>query len=142
MGSVMSYINCPRCKSKESCFEDFYYKTGEVYVNCPECGYSLIHHFKRGEDGKLLKKDESKGFEFDNLIEETIEIKNPYGAYRVESVNGGATCGTLIKKADYTELAKNMKLELQKENNDIKGVFVSRLVKGKIKKETLYQKPE
>ena len=35
-----------------------------------------------------------------------------------------------------------MKLELQKENNDIKGVFVSRLVKGKIKKETLYQKPE
>ena len=37
MGSVLDFIECPNCKHEAS--DDFYYKTGEEYVNCGNCGY-------------------------------------------------------------------------------------------------------
>ena len=37
MGSVIDYIDCPNCGNEA--FSDFYYKTGEEYVNCNSCGY-------------------------------------------------------------------------------------------------------
>ena len=37
MGSVLDYIECPNCG--QEAFSDFYYKTGEEYVNCGNCGY-------------------------------------------------------------------------------------------------------
>ena len=37
MGSVIDHIECPNCK--QEAYSDFYYKTGEEYVNCNNCGY-------------------------------------------------------------------------------------------------------
>ena len=37
MGSVLDFIECPNCKHEAS--DDFYYKTGEEYIFCQNCGY-------------------------------------------------------------------------------------------------------
>ena len=37
MGSVIDYIECPHCG--QEAYIDFYYKTGEEYINCNKCGY-------------------------------------------------------------------------------------------------------
>jgi transcription elongation factor Elf1 len=36
MGSVIDNIECPNCNHEA--FSDFYYKTGEQYINCNNCG--------------------------------------------------------------------------------------------------------
>ncbi len=45
MASVSSNIKCPKCNSKD-CVQDLYYKTGEEYTNCPDCGYSKVFSHK------------------------------------------------------------------------------------------------
>ena len=68
MGSVIDYNkDCPRCK-QENCIYEFWYKTGEEFFHCPDCGYHREFRYKRGEDGMPLRKDENKDFDFDNLI--------------------------------------------------------------------------
>ena len=49
MGSVIGNIECTRCGSEE-CFEDYYYKTGEVYISCPDCGYHYSSFIKRNDE--------------------------------------------------------------------------------------------
>jgi uncharacterized C2H2 Zn-finger protein len=137
MGSVIDYIECPRCK-EENCLDDFYYKTGEEYINCPDCGYHRVFHYKRDENGNFLKKDEAKGYEFENLISEEVHIENPYGAYRVESILGGATCGTLATDDDYQKFVSEI-VSLINQKHDIKEVVVSRLVGEKIEKEIVFK---
>ena len=44
MGSVIDYIECPNCK--QEAFSDFYYKTGEDYINCGSCGYHYAQTLK------------------------------------------------------------------------------------------------
>lgn len=128
MGSVIDYNDeCPRCKNT-NCFDDYYYKTGEEYFMCPDCGYYRAFHYKRDENGEYLKKDELKGYEFDNLIEEEILIDNPYGVYIVESSSGGGSMGVLEMEKDYEELKSKITSE---------KVTVSRLVGDKIEKEKL-----
>ena len=53
MGSVLDHIECPECKCEEAT-HDFYYKSGEEYVNCPRCGY----HYSQTR--KINPKDEKK----------------------------------------------------------------------------------
>ena len=55
MGSVIDYIECPNCK--QEAFSDFYYKTGEDYINCSNCGYHYAQTLKRDEDGKFVTED-------------------------------------------------------------------------------------
>ena len=136
MGSVIDYIECPRCK-EENCLDDFYYKTGEEYINCPDCGSHRVFHYKRDENGNFFKKDEAKGYEFENLISEEVHIENPYGAYRVESTLGGATCGTLATDDDYQKFVSEI-VSLTNQKHDIKEVVVSRLVGEKIEKEVVF----
>ena len=45
MGIVIDYIDCPNCGNEA--FSDFYYKTGEEYVNCNHCGYRRTAELKR-----------------------------------------------------------------------------------------------
>ena len=137
MGCVIDFIECPRCK-QESCLDDFYYKTGEEYINCPDCGYHRVFHYKRDENGAFLKKDESKGYEFENLISEEVHIENPYGAYRVESTLGGATCGTLATDDDYQNFVSEI-VSLTNQEHNLKEVVVSRLVGEKIDKEVIFK---
>lgn len=137
MGSVISYIECPRCK-QENCMDDFYYKSGEEYVDCPDCGYHRSFHYKRGDDGNFLRKDETKGFEFENLIPEEIHLENPYGAFRVETIHGGATCGTLETDEDYQKFISEI-VSITNQEHDIKEAVVSKLVGDEIKKEVVFQ---
>jgi len=136
MGSILDYIECPRCK-QENCVDDIYYKTGEESIFCPNCGYQRSFFYKE-VDGKYLKKDESKGYEFENLVSEEVHIENPYGVYRVESTLGGASLGTLETEEDYEKFVSEIKTSLLSKEHNIKEVVVSRLVSDKIQKEILF----
>jgi hypothetical protein len=133
----MGNIECPNCKS-EDCFEDYYYKSGEVYVFCISCGYYLSCFYKRDSKGKLITKDGSDNFKFDNLIPVRDEIKKPYASYSMEYTDGGGSAGSLRNKKQYDKLVSKVVSFTNQENNIVK-VTVSRLYRGKIKKEILYE---
>jgi Zn ribbon nucleic-acid-binding protein len=82
MGSVTDVIECPNCK--RNAMIDFYYKTGEEYVNCNKCGYFYSQSYKRDDDGKFVTEDGTENYSFDNLIVEEKELKNPLGAYMLK----------------------------------------------------------
>jgi Zn ribbon nucleic-acid-binding protein len=132
MGSVIDYIECPNCK--EEAFSDYYYKTGEEYINCSSCGYHYSYIIKRDDEGKMIKIDESKEFAIDNVVREEKELKEPYGAYRIKHYDSVATqCGSLSNESEYNDLVKNIK------DNDslIESASVSKLLNENIITETL-----
>jgi hypothetical protein len=123
MGSVIDYIECPKCKS-EDCHSDFYYKTGEEYLSCGECGYRRYFTIKEDSRDKKLNEMTQSDFELNELV-------NPWGAYRLKEIgNIGFTCGALESKEQYEELLKNVM-----ENIDFVDEFtLSRYVNEKIVK--------
>jgi Zn ribbon nucleic-acid-binding protein len=131
MGSVIDYIECPNCK--QEAFSDFYYKTGEEYINCNSCGYHYSQTFKRDENGKFITEDGTDNYNFDNLKYEVSGLKNPFGSYRLKVYQSPATqCGAFEKVDQYEEFKKNIE-------NDVEIEFcsVSRFVDGEIKVEIL-----
>ena len=116
MGSVLDYIECPNCKSEA--MSDFYYKTGEEYTNCGNCGYhrsAVIRNREKRLD--LLTDTDWK----------ITELKKPYGAYRLKTYNSVATqCGTLPNKKAYDQLKENIKDDVE-----IEFCAVSRYIRGK-----------
>ena len=122
MGSVIEYIECPNCEHEA--FSDFYYKTGEEYVNCSNCGYHYSSTIK--DRTKLLNE----------LTEDDYEIiysKDPYGAYKIKMYEGvGYTCGSLESEERLNELKNQCK-----QDNTIEYLQVSRFVDGEIKVETI-----
>ena len=122
MGSVLDFIECPNCKHEAS--DDFYYKTGEEYVNCGNCGYH--------RSATIVNRDKklSELTEEDWKVE---ELKNPYGAYRLKVYHSVATqCGSLENEEQYNEL----KLQLEGDV-EIESCSVSRFVDGEIKVEMI-----
>jgi Zn ribbon nucleic-acid-binding protein len=127
MGSVIDYIECPHCG--QEAYNDFYYKTGEEYVNCQNCGYHYSATYKTDDKGKYITKDGKDNTTFENLIMETKEIKNPYGAYRLKYYNSvGYQCGAIEDENDFNELKEQvMKLD------NVETFTVSRLIDDDIK---------
>ena len=122
MGSVLDFIECPNCKHEAS--DDFYYKTGEEYVNCGNCGYH--------RSATIVNRDKklSELTEDDWKVE---ELKNPYGAYRLKVYHSVATqCGSLENEEQYDEF----KLQLEGDV-EIEFCSVSRFVDGEIKVEMI-----
>ena len=122
MGSVIDYIECPNCK--QEAFSDFYYKTGEEYVNCNSCGYhrsvTIINR-----DKKLSELTEQDW--------EVTELKNPFGAYKLKVYHSPARqCGTLENEDQYNELKQSIQ-----EDVEIEFCSVSRFFDGEIKVEVL-----
>lgn len=133
MGSVIDYIECPNCEHEA--YNDFYYKTGEEYVICNNCGYHYSAQWKRDDNGNLITKDGTEDYSFDNCIMETKELKNPYGAYRIRYVDSvGYHCGSLENENDYEELKLTASLN---ENGAMEHVAISRYVNGEIVEEIL-----
>ena len=133
MGSVIDNIECPNCKHEA--FNEFYYKTGEEYINCYNCGYHRSAFFKRGEDGKFITNDGTENHTFDNLIWEIKELKNPYGAYRLKVYQSPSTqCGSFENEEQYNEFKENIK-----EDVEIEFSSVSRFIDGEIVVETLIE---
>jgi len=136
MGSVIDYIECPRCE--QEAFSDYYYKTGEEYINCNSCGYHYSFVIKRDEEGNMIKIDESKDLAIDNVVREEKEIKEPYGAYSIEFDNGVRSCGTLETEKDYDEFASEIVSFADQEHN-IQEAIVSRFTEGKINRVTIFK---
>ena len=122
MGSVIDYIECPHCGHEA--YSDFYYKTGEEYVNCGNCGY---HHsvtiINRDKQLNELTDDDWK----------IKELKNPYGAYRIKHYDSvGYECGSLSSKKQFESLKQ------QVEKSDTVELFaISRFVDGQIVNEII-----
>jgi Zn ribbon nucleic-acid-binding protein len=132
MGSVIDYIECPNCK--EEAFSDYYYKTGEEYINCNSCGYHYSYIIKRDDEGKMIKIDESKDFAIDNVVREEKELKEPYGAYRIKHYDSVATqCGSLSNKSEFNDLVHHV---IDNDKN-IEYASVSKLINENIITETL-----
>ena len=122
MGSIIEHIECPNCEHEA--FSDFYYKTGEEYVNCSNCGYHYSATIK--DRTKLISE----------LTEDDYEIvysKDPYGAYKIKMYEGvGYTCGSLKNKKQLNELKKQCE-----QDDTIEYLQVSRFVDGQIKVEII-----
>jgi len=117
MASVMDVMECPNCGREASI--DYYYKTGEEYINCGNCGY----HFS----ATIVNRDKllTELTDDDWKVE---EVKNPWGAYRLKQYNSVVyQCGSLENEEQYTEF-RNM----VNQDDDIEFWSVSRLVDGEI----------
>jgi len=123
MGSVLDWIECPKC-GQEGCSSDFYYKTGEEYINCGECGYYR----------SVTIKEDSREKKLSELTEDDwqmVELVNPWGSYRLKENGAIATlCGSLANKEDYEELIKNVNENIE----SVDQLVLSRCVEGKIVK--------
>lgn len=128
MGSVIDYIECPNCTHEA--FSDFYYKTCEEYISCNNCGYHK----------SVTLRDRTK--RLDELTEndwEVIELKNPYGSYRIKGIGEiGTQCGSLDTEQQYIDLKESIIGGWYFKNIDnIEFCTVSRLVDGDIVTETI-----
>lgn len=131
MGSVIDYIECPNCK--QEAFNDFYYKTGEEYINCNHCGYHYSVTYERDDNGQLVTKDGSDDLSFGNIKMEVNELKNPYGAYKIKYCDAlGYNCSSLETENEYQQL-----LRYVNDNPDVEFCSLSRFVDGEIKVEIL-----
>ena len=117
MASVMDVMECPNCGRESSI--DYYYKTGEEYINCGNCGY----HFS----ATIVNRDKllTELTDDDWKVE---EVKNPWGAYRLKQYNSVVyQCGSFGAEEQYTEFRNMVNQE-----DDIEFWSVSRLVDGEI----------
>ena len=122
MGSVIDYIECPNCKHEAS--DDFYYKTGEEYINCGNCGYH--------RSATIINRDKNLN-ELTDSDWNIEELKNPFGAYRLKVYHSVSTqCGSLENEEQYNELKKNIEADVE-----IEYCSVSRFIDNKIVEELL-----
>ena len=122
MGSVIDYIECPNCKTEA--MSDFYYKTGEEYINCNNCGYH--------RSATIINRDKNLN-ELTDSDWNIEELKNPFGAYRLKVYHSVATqCGSLENETQYNELKKNIEADVE-----IEYCSVSRFIDNKIVEELL-----
>jgi len=138
MGSVMGHIECPRCKSEE-CFEDYYYKSGEIYISCPDCGYHYSSSIKRDDEGKMIKLDESRELAVDNVVREETLLEEPFGAYLIRYEEGMGSGGTLRTEDDYHLFVSDIISLTNQSEHKMELVTISRFVDGEIKKETIWE---
>lgn len=126
MGSVISDIECPNCG--QDAFSDFYYKSGEEYVNCQHCGYHYSATYKTDGNGEYVTKDGTDNYTFDNLIMETNEIKNPYGAYRLKYYDSvGYECGSLKSEEDFVKVLANVR-----EQDNVETFTISKFINEEV----------
>jgi hypothetical protein len=122
MGSVIDYIECPNCKHEA--YDDFYYKTGEEYVNCNNCGYHYSSEIINRE--KPLNELEDSDWKI-------TEIKNPFGAFKIYQYDkAGYICGSLQNEKQLNELKADCE-----QDNTIEYLKISRFIDGEIKVEIL-----
>ena len=122
MASVIDYIECPNCK--QEAYSDFYYKTGEEYINCSSCGY----HYS----ATIVNRDK-KLSELTQQDWEISELKNPYGAYKLKVYHSLAyQSGSLENEEQYNNFKTAIEPDVE-----IEFCSISRLVHGKIVTEVI-----
>jgi Zn ribbon nucleic-acid-binding protein len=126
MGSVIDYIECPNCKQEAWC--DFYYKTGEEFTDCNNCGYHYSIQIKDAALDAGMKLNELREEDWD-----VREIKNPYGAFKIKHYDSICTQGGVLESEQDLICLK----ETVSRHDDIELCTVSRYVDGEIKVETI-----
>jgi len=122
MGSVISDIECPNCG--QEAYNDFYYKTGEEYINCNNCGY----HYSATIKNRDKRLDELTDDDW-----EIIEIKHPYASFRIKMYDSiGYQCGSFTNENELNEL----KQEISK-RDDVELFTISQLIDGEIVETTI-----
>jgi len=117
MGSVIDYIECPNCG--QEAYDDFYYKTGEEYVNCNHCGY----HYS----ATIINRDKLLT-ELTDDDWEIKELKNPYGAYRIKYYDSASTlCGSLENEEQFVEILADIR-----EQDNVETFTVSRFINEEV----------
>ena len=66
MGSVIDYIECPNCSYEA--YNDYYYKTGEEYTMCNNCGYSYSAQIINRDKPLDELTDEDKLLKYPNIL--------------------------------------------------------------------------
>lgn len=118
MGSVIDYIECVNCKTEA--YSDFYYKTGEEYINCNNCGY----HYSATIKNRNKNLNELTDEDWD--IQECV---SPFGAYRLKYKESVSTeCGSLRNEAEW----KHLKEEVEKDNAQVEYFQLSQFIEGQI----------
>lgn len=130
---------CPFCGGF-SAIDDFNCRTGETSFNCPDCGFSEYFYYKRDENGNFVKKDENKGYEFDNLFLVKETINDPYAAFSVYHSNGVSENGTLANLTEYNSFIEQINAITGKDGSEIVMVTISRYDGIKINKTTIFEK--
>lgn len=124
MGSVINCIECPNCSHEA--YDDFYYKTGEEYIFCQNCGY--VH--------STIIKVESSSKTLDELTEddwETYEVAHPYAAYQISGYGKvGYQVGSFATEEDFLSAKKQVEID-----TTVETFSISRFVDGKIVVETI-----
>ena len=122
MASVLDFIECPHCGQDASL--DFYWKTGEEFVDCNNCGYH--------KSVTIINRDKelSELTEADYVVK---ELKNPYGAYRLKlSTDIGCLCGSFADKEQYdyfcSEIIKEQDLEYCSTSRFVDGQIVTEVI--------------
>ena len=86
MGSVQSEWECSKCKYP-SAFQDYYYRSGEIYRFCGRCGYHFSafvkHDLKRGQE--IKRQVESLIAE--NKITEALKLANYESARKITYID-------------------------------------------------------
>lgn len=131
--------DCPRCKQPEKCYSEIHIRTGEYFEMCSECGYLKEFYYARDSEGAFLRKDPTKGDEFENLIPIEKNYENPYGLYRIENTNRMGSFGTLETEDDLYKFVAELIAILTQDDHYIKEVEISRLVGVEIKREVIFQ---
>jgi len=138
MGSVINEIECPNCKS--SAYNDFYYKTGEEFTHCSDCGYSYEATYKRDENNILVTKDGTENFNFDNLILEISESLTPFGSYRLKYLNEiGTMIGSLTTEQQWIAFKEDV--TTRRDYKNVELFTLSRFMNNEIVVETLKSQP-
>lgn len=119
MGSVIDTITCPRCGGEA--FSEFYYNTGEEETSCMHCGYQYSGRYQRDENRKLVTKDGTNDYRFDNLIW-TERKEEPYACFHLKLKDSRLTqCGSL----DNEEEVADFKAQIEGRKSKIEKAYIT-----------------
>jgi hypothetical protein len=120
MGSVIDTIACNRCGGEA--YSEYYYNSGEEETSCMHCGYQYSGRYQRDENRKLVTKDGTDDYRFENLIW-TEKIVQPYACYHLKFKDSPFTkCGSL----DDEQEVEFFRAEVKDRKAEIEKAFLSR----------------
>lgn len=122
MGSVIDYIDCPHCSQEATL--DFYYKTGEEYIICTNCGYNRAYYISRKNDYEDVSEP----------VWITEELKNPYGIYKLRYKGEVATKLGSLENEDHWV---NFVSDVMQDKDKIEMFTLNRFINNQIETTTI-----
>ena len=110
MGSVIDYIDCPKCGNES--YNEFYYKSGEEYIFCDHCGYTRKFFIDNWDDKDKKQEDALPEWVPSFKLEEVVG----FGCYKIRLKEAvGMEVGTFIQPTateDFLNTIKSCEYEI------------------------------